>query len=83
MHPLRRENLLTPHADDHSHATAHRHTGDLGQTAIVAVVAISISLGLGAALLVNTVSQTYPLQQAKAVQIYAEPGASKPERTPI
>lgn len=44
---------------------------DLGQTAIVAVVAISISLGLGAALLVNTVSQTYPLQQAKAVQIYA------------
>ena len=44
---------------------------ELGQTAIVAVLAITLITSMLGLLLVNTVSQSYPLNQAEAVQTYA------------
>ncbi len=44
---------------------------ELGQTAIVAVLAITIITSMLGLVLVNTVSQSFPLQQSRAVQIYA------------
>ena len=45
--------------------------GDLGQTAIVAVLAVTLIVGLIGATLVATVVQSVPLQQAAAVSVYA------------
>ena len=44
---------------------------DLGQTAIVAVLAITIAISLVGAVLIQTVIASDPLQQTKAVEIYA------------
>ena len=44
---------------------------DLGQTALVAVVAVSVIVALVGATLVATVVQSFPLQQAAAVTVYA------------
>ncbi len=49
----------------------HPEGSDQGQTALVAVVALSVVASLIAAVLVSTVIQSYPLQQAKSVEIYA------------
>ncbi len=54
--------------------TARRHrasVSDRGQTALVAVVALSVSATLITGVLVTTVIHSYPLQQAKSVQLYA------------
>ena len=45
--------------------------GDLGQTALVAVVAVSVIVALIGATIVATVVQSFPLQQAAAVSVYA------------
>ncbi len=44
---------------------------DLGQTALVAVIAVSVIVALIGATLVATVVQSFPLQQAAAVSVYA------------
>ena len=44
---------------------------DAGQTAIVAVVAISVIFSLIGVTLVQTVLNSLPLQQTKSVQLYA------------
>ena len=44
---------------------------DLGQTALVAVIAVSIIVSLVGATIVAAVVQGYPLQQAAAVTVYA------------
>ena len=51
----------------------YRHTGasDLGQTAIVAVLAITLIVSIVSVALVQTVISSLPLQQTKAVQLYA------------
>ncbi len=51
----------------------HRMTmaTDLGQTAIVAVLSITVVVSLLGMVLVNTVDQSFSLQQSKSVQIYA------------
>ena len=56
-----------------SHALRHRMSmaSDLGQTAIVAVLSITVVVSLLGMVLVNTVDQSFSLQQTKSVQIYA------------
>jgi len=50
---------------------AIRAASDFGQTAIVAVLAISVGLTVTGGVLLQTMTQSYPLQQAKSVQVYA------------
>jgi hypothetical protein len=47
------------------------HMSDLGQTALVAVLAVSLVVSIIGATLVATVIQSLPLQQAAAVSVYA------------